>query len=47
MHYLIKDTDFLKIVQFLDNITCIHTNNHKALRVFLEAVFYVLKSSCQ
>jgi transposase len=47
MHYLIKDTDFLKIAQLLDKIKCIHTNNHVTLRIFLEEVFYVLKSSCQ
>jgi transposase len=47
MHYLIKDTDFLKISQFLEQVKGIHTNNVEKLRFFCEAVCYVLRSGCQ
>ncbi len=47
MHYLIKDTDFLKISQFLEQIKGIHTNNLEALRLFIEAVYFILRSGCQ
>ena len=47
MHYLIKDTDFFKISQFLEQIKGIHTSNVEKLRLFLEAVYFILKSGCQ
>jgi transposase len=47
MHYLINDIDFLKISQFLDQIKGIHTSDLEALRLFLNAICYVLRSGCQ
>jgi transposase len=47
MHYLIKDTDFKKILNFLTQIKGIHQRNVKKLRKFFEAVYYVCRSGCQ
>lgn len=46
MHYWIKDTDFLKMSQFLDQIKGIHTSDVDALRLFLEAIYYILRGGC-
>jgi transposase len=47
MHYLIKDTEFEKIVKFLFQIKGIHKKNVNRLRNFIEAVYYVCRSGCQ
>ena len=47
MHYLINNTDFLKISQFLDQIKGIHTSDLEALKLFHNAVCYILKGGCQ
>ena len=47
MHYLIKDTDFTKILNFLITIKSIHTNDISRLRLFIEAIYYICRSGCQ
>lgn len=47
MHYLIKDTDFTKILNFLITIKGIHKNDTLRLRLFIEAIYYVCRSGCQ
>lgn len=47
MHYLIKDTEFEKILNFLQQVKGIHTNNTKRLKIFIEAVHYLCRSGCQ
>jgi len=47
MHYLIKDTDFEKILNFLVSIKGIHKKNIKKLRKFIEALYYICRSGCQ
>lgn len=47
MHYLIKDTDFTKILNFLVTIKGIHKNDIARLRLFIEAIYYICRSGCQ
>lgn len=47
MHYLIKDTDFIKILKFLVTIKGIHKNDIPRLRLFIEAIYYVCRTGCQ
>jgi len=47
MHYLIKDTEFIKILKFLITYKGIHKRNIDQLRLFIEAVYYVCRSGCQ
>ena len=47
MHYLIKDTDFTKILNFLITIKGIHKNDIRRLRLFIEAIYYICRSGCQ
>ncbi len=47
MHYLIKDTEFEKILKFLQQVKGIHKRNIIKLRQFIEGVCYVLRSGCQ
>lgn len=47
MHYLIKDTEFTKILKFLITIKGIHKHSIKRLRLFVEGVYYVCRSGCQ
>jgi transposase len=47
MHYLVKDTEFEKILKFLQQVKAIHKNDTSRLRRFIEAVCYVCRSGCQ
>ena len=47
MHYLIKDTDFEKILNFLMHVKGIHKKNIEKLRKFIEAIYYLCRSGCQ
>src|SRR5581483_2816105 len=47
MHYLIKDTEFTKILKFLITFKGIHKKNVDSLRLFFEAVCYVCRTGCQ
>lgn len=47
MHYLIKNTEFEKILKFLMQIKGIHKNNQNRLRNFIEGVCYACRSGCQ
>lgn len=47
VHYLIKDTEFEKILNFLKMIKRIHKNSNDRLRKFVEGVHYALRSGCQ
>jgi transposase len=47
MHYLIKDTEFKKILKFLMTIKWIHKNDTGKLRNFIEAIYYASRSGCQ
>ena len=47
MHYLIKDTEFTKILKFLFTFKGIHKHNIDQLRLFIEAVYYACRSGCQ
>jgi transposase len=47
MYYLIKDTDFEKIVQFLEEEKGIHTNHQERLIKFIETVYYLSRTGCQ
>ena len=47
MHYLLKDTQFDKILNFLQKIKGIHKNDDKSLRRFIEGVYYLCRSGCQ
>jgi transposase len=46
MHYLIKDTDFKKILNYLLQTKGIHKNNTEKLRHFIEAIYYAVRSGC-
>jgi transposase len=46
MHYLVKDTIFEKIMEFLGEIKNIHRKNGKKLRMFLEAIYYMARAGC-
>jgi transposase len=47
MHYLIKDTEFEKIVKCLMQIKGIHKSSIEKLRKFIEGVHYACRSGCQ
>lgn len=47
MHYLIKDTEFEKMLKFLLQVKGIHKNNMERLRIFIEAICYITRSGCQ
>jgi len=47
MHYLIKDTEFEKILKFLIKIKRIHKRDITRLRKFVEAIYYMCRSGCQ
>jgi len=47
MHYLIKDTDFEKILKFLLQIKGIHKKNIDRLRKFIEGIYFMCRSGCQ
>ena len=47
MHYLIKDTDFIKILNCLVEIKGIHKKDISRLRMFIEAIYYICRSGCQ
>jgi transposase len=46
MHYLIKDTEFEKILNSLSQIKGIHKRNLSRLRNFFEAIFYMSRAGC-
>jgi transposase len=46
MHYLIKDTEFEKILNSLLQIKGIHKRNLSRLRNFFEAIFYMSRAGC-
>lgn len=46
MHYLIKDTEFEKILNSLLQIKGIHKRNLSRLRNFFEAMFYMSRAGC-
>jgi transposase len=47
MQYFIKDTEFEKILNFLQQVKGIHKKNTEALRRFIEGVYYLCRSGCQ
>ncbi|AEI36562.1 ISSod6 transposase, IS1301 [Francisella salina] len=47
MHYHIKEVFWSSILSFLKSQKGIHTNDEDKLRLFIEAVFYVLRTGCQ
>ncbi|WP_150466134.1 IS5 family transposase [Francisella sp. SYW-2] len=47
MHYHIKEVFWSSILLFLKSQKGIHTNDEAKLRLFIEAVFYVLRTGCQ
>ena len=47
MHYLIKDTEFEQIMKYLMQVKGIHKKDNQKLRIFIEAVYYSCRSSCQ
>ncbi len=47
MHYLINNTDFKKILNFLKQVKGINKNNEEKLRAFIEAVYSLSRSGCQ
>lgn len=47
MHYIIKDTDFTKILKSLMQINRIHKKNIESLTRFINAVHYISRSGCQ
>lgn len=42
-----KNTEFEKILNFLQQIKGIHKSNVKQLRTFIEGVYFLCKSGCQ
>jgi len=46
MHYLIKDTEFQKMLNVLLQIKGIHKRNLSRLRNFFEAIFYMSRAGC-
>ena len=46
MHYMIKDTEFEKILNSLLHIKGIHKRNLLRLRNFFEAIFYMSRAGC-
>ncbi|QIV95708.1 dTDP-glucose 4,6-dehydratase [Allofrancisella inopinata] len=47
MHYHIKEVFWSSILSFLKSQKGIHNNDEARLRLFIEAVFYVLRTGCQ
>lgn len=47
MHYLIQDTQFEKILNFLQKIKGIHKKDTQSLRRFIEGVYYLCRAGCQ
>ena len=47
MNYHIKEISWSSILSFLKSQKGIHTNDENKLRLFIEAVFYVLRTGCQ
>lgn len=47
MHYLVKDTEFERMLKFLLQVKGIHKNNIAQLRKFIEAICYMSRSGCQ
>lgn len=45
--HLLKDTIFKKIVKYLKKFKSLHTKNSRKLRIFIEAVYYLIRSGCQ
>ncbi len=47
MVYYIQETKWKQIFEFLKGIKGIHSKNEKRLRIFMEAVWYIVRSGCQ
>lgn len=47
MHYLIQDTIFNIFLKILFKIKGLHRKNIHQLRIFIEAIFYMVKTGCQ
>ena len=47
MVYYIQETKWKQIFEFLEGIKGIHSKNEKRLRIFMEAVWYIIRSGCQ
>lgn len=47
MHYLIKDIDFEKILNFLMQVKGIHKKNIERLRIFIEAIYFMTRGGLQ
>ena len=47
MNYNISDITFQKIYEFLRNFPGIHSNNETKTRIFIEAIFYLCRTTCQ
>lgn len=47
MNYHIKEVFWSSILLFLKAQKGIHTNDENKLRLFIEVVFYVLRTGCQ
>ncbi|EKM85221.1 hypothetical protein B345_08893, partial [Francisella tularensis subsp. tularensis AS_713] len=47
MNYHIKEVIWSSIISFLKLQKGIHTNDKNKLRLFIEAIFYVLSTGCQ
>uniref|UniRef100_UPI0013C32A94 transposase n=1 Tax=Facilibium subflavum TaxID=2219058 RepID=UPI0013C32A94 len=47
MHYHINENAWEKIYEFLMTVKRIHCKNTESLRLFVEGVYYVLRTGCQ
>lgn len=47
MEYYIRESNWVQIFEFLRSEKGIHSKNEKRLRVFMEAVWYMVRSGCQ
>lgn len=47
MKYYIKESNWKQIFEFLRSVKGVHSKNEGGIRMFMEAVWYVVRSGCQ
>ncbi|WP_264703637.1 transposase [Wolbachia endosymbiont (group A) of Volucella inflata] len=47
MQYYIKEENWKQILEFIKSVKGMHSKDEKRLRIFIEAVWYIVRSGCQ
>ncbi|WP_406829629.1 hypothetical protein [Wolbachia endosymbiont (group A) of Trypoxylon clavicerum] len=47
MQYYFKEENWKQILEFIKSVKGMHSKDEKRLRIFIEAVWYIVRSGCQ